>query len=119
MNAAILAKCGSYWYLRLVVLFFLRTDLCSSESEMATVNSLEEENRTTSHLSLDSWLSDNELTPQGVVAQRGGQLTPQLSKQEVLRQIHLRKHIDGLRKNLKEKETKVEKCRCSNCFFLS
>ena len=87
-------------------------DLCSSESEMATtVHSLQDDYRTISHISsLYSWVSDDELT-QSSLTEHHSQPTPQLSKQEVLRQIHLRRHIDGLRKNLKEKETKVDECR--------
>ncbi len=63
---------------------------------------LEEVGPSFSSLSLDL------LEGRGGLEQPG---TPQCTKQEIIRQIHLRQYIDGLRKKLNDKETKVEEIR--------
>ncbi len=59
-------------------------------------------------------LSDLSLDLEGGLREGEQPGTPQCTKQEIIRQIHLRQHIDGLRKKLNDKETKVEECRYIN-----
>ena len=65
-----------------------------------------------SDLSLDLLL-DDALT-ESESGEEGKQTATQLSKQELIRQVHLRRHINQLKKILEEKEIKVEDSRYTN-----
>ena len=62
-----------------------------------------------SDLPLDLLLED--ALTESESGEEGRQAATQLSKQELIRQVHLRRHINQLKKILEEKDIKAEDCR--------
>ena len=59
----------------------------------------------------DVWEQLSSLSSSNVDAVPLREEDPVLTKQELIRQIHLRRHVNQLKKNLVEKEGKVEELR--------
>jgi hypothetical protein len=93
VNSAVSSRTSSYSI----------AELHSAVSELAAINDDNEDD--------DMWEQLSSLSSSNVNAVPLTEEDPVLTKQELIQQIHLRRHVNQLKRNLDEKEGKVEELR--------
>lgn len=114
MNCLLLVLCVCLAQLTTIRTLLMCVDLYSSESDIATELSSRVQSLTNirNYGNTEELNEDNRpMSVPGMGLTSESKTNPQLSKQEVIRQIYLRRHIDELKKGVEDKNHKVEQCR--------